>query len=110
MSDETATPEVDPERERSPRRSMCAAVLSLEAITVGLATPVMITLGDVRPAVALPLGLGPALGCLRVAGMLRRESAYALGHVLQLGAIALGLLVSLMWFLGAVFALLWGCA
>ena len=32
---------------RSPRRGMCAAVLCLEAITLGLTTPVMITIADV---------------------------------------------------------------
>lgn len=53
MSDPT-TP-VDPERDKSPRRAMCAAVLSLEAIAVGLSTPVMIGISEVRPGVALPL-------------------------------------------------------
>ena len=42
-----------PERERSPRRGMCAAVLSLEAITLGLTTPVLITIADVDVPVAL---------------------------------------------------------
>ena len=49
------------ERERSPRRGMCAAVLSLEAITLGLTTPVMITIADVDVAVALAVGLGLAV-------------------------------------------------
>lgn len=98
------------ERDKSPRRSMCAAVLSLEAITLGLTTPVMITLADVRPAVALPVGLGLAVACLLVAGMLRREWAYLAGHALQVAAVALGFLVPTMWVLGPVFALLWGSA
>lgn len=98
------------ERQKSPRRAMCAAVLSLEAIAVALSTPVMIGISDVRPAVALPVGLGVALACLLVAGMLRRESGYVLGHALQVVTIALGLLAPLMYFLGAVFALLWGTA
>lgn len=95
---------------RSPRRSMCAAVLSLEAIALGLTTPVMITLSDVRPAAALAVGLGLALGCVLVAGMLRTERAYYLGHGIQAAAIALGLVVPVMWVLGSVFALLWGAA
>ena len=33
--------------ERSPKRGMCAAILSLEAIALGLTTPVMINLADV---------------------------------------------------------------
>jgi hypothetical protein len=107
---EAVEPGAGPERDRSPRRSMCAAVLSLEAIALGLTTPVMITLSDVRPAVALPIGLGLALACVVVAGMLRTEGAYYAGHGIQAAAIVLGFLVPVMWVLGPVFALLWGAA
>ena len=73
------SPEADPvptNTERSPRRGMCAAVLSLEAITLGLTTPVMITIADVPTAaeagvknlevyswqaVVAPKGLPPAV-------------------------------------------------
>lgn len=95
---------------RSPRRGMCAAVLSLEGITLGLTTPVMITLADVSTGTALAIGLGLAVACFLVAGMLRAEWAYALGWLVQLGAIGLGLVVPLMFFLGSLFALLWGTA
>ena len=47
--------------ERSPRRGMCAAVLSLEAITLGLTTPVLIKIADVDTPVALAIGLGLAV-------------------------------------------------
>ena len=99
-----------PAAERSPRRGMCAAVLSLEAVTLGLTTPVMIAVVDVGVGKALAIGLGLAVACLLVAGMLRNEWAYLLGWVLQLGAIGLGLLIPLMFFLGGLFALLWGTA
>lgn len=95
---------------RSPRRSLCAAVLALEAITVGLTVPVMITLADVPRGTALTLGLGLAAACLVVAGMLRAEWAYWLGHAVQVAAVALGFVVSLMFVLGPLFALLWGTA
>ncbi|UMG91710.1 DUF4233 domain-containing protein [Nocardioides sp. TF02-7] len=95
---------------RSPRRAMCAAVLSLEAITLGLTTPVMITIADVDPPVALTVGLGLAVGCLVVAGLLRAEWAYWPGHAVQVAAVALGLVVPLMFVLGGIFALLWGTA
>ena len=95
---------------RSPRRGMCAAVLSLEAITLGLSTPVMITLTDIPIPTALALGLGLALACLVLAGLLRSELAYAAGWVIQLGAIALGFVVPMMFLLGTIFALLWGTA
>ncbi|WP_307833304.1 DUF4233 domain-containing protein [Pimelobacter simplex] len=110
MSDQPVPLPDDPERTKSPRRAMCAAVLSLEAIAVALSTPVMIGISEIRPAVALPLGLGLAVLCVLVAGMLRRESAYLLGHVLQAGAVALGFLAPLMFVVGGIFALLWATA
>lgn len=98
------------ERERSPRRGMCSAVLFLEAITLGLSTPVMIAVSDVSPAVALPVGLGLALLSIVASGLLRSEWAYGLGWAIQGAAIVLGFLVTTMFFLGAIFALLWGSA
>jgi hypothetical protein len=89
---------------------MCAAVLSLEAIVLGLTTPVLITVVDVRVPVALAVGLGLAVACLLVAGMLRSEWAYALGWLVQVAAIGLGFVIGTMFFLGAVFALLWATA
>ncbi|MEQ6901261.1 DUF4233 domain-containing protein [Nocardioides sp. YIM 152588] len=100
----------DRERTKSPRRSMCAAVLSLEAITLGLTTPVMITLGGVDTGVALGVGLGLAAACLLVAGMLRAEWAYGLGWALQVAAVGLGLVTPVMWALGPIFAALWAAA
>ena len=96
--------------ERSPRRGMCAAVLSLEAITLGLTTPVMISVAEVDTRTAVTVGVGLAVACLLIAGLLRAEWAYALGWAVQLGAIGLGVVVPMMFFLGAVFALLWGTA
>lgn len=96
--------------QRSPRRGMCAAVLSLEAIVLGLTTPVMISISDVATSTALSVGLGLMLACLLVAGLLRAEWAYLLGWVIQLAAIGLGVLVTIMFVLGPIFALLWGTA
>lgn len=98
------------ERSRSPRRGMCAAVLSLEAITLGLTTPVLISVESVDTGPALAIGLGLALACLLLAGMLRREWAYWLGWAVQAAAIALGFVIPLMFVLGIVFATLWGAA
>jgi len=89
---------------------MCAAVLSLEAITLGLTTPVLISIADVEVWTALAIGLGLAVLCLVAAGSLRSEWGYALGWLLQVAAIALGFLIGLMFFLGGVFALLWATA
>ena len=98
------------ETQRSPRRGMCAAVLSLEAITIGLTTPVMISIVGVDTSTALWVGLGLMGACLLVAGLLRGEWAYMLGWVLQLAAIGLGFVVTIMFVLGPIFALLWGTA
>ena len=95
---------------RSPRRGMCAAVLALEGIVVALSTPVMIVVSGVPAGTALLLGLGVALACLVLAGLLRSEAAYVGGWLVQAAAIALGVLAPTMYFLGAVFALLWGTA
>ena len=95
---------------RSPRRGMCAAILSLEAITLGLTTPVMVTIADVAVGTALAIGLGLMAVCLVLAGLLRHEWAYVLGWVVQAAAFALGVLVPFIFFLGALFAALWATA
>ncbi|WP_243395317.1 DUF4233 domain-containing protein [Nocardioides currus] len=96
--------------ERSPRRGMCAAVLCLEAITIGLTTPVMITIADVSVGTALFVGLGLAVVCLLLAGMLRASWAYAAGYAVQVAALALGFVIPLMFLLGGIFAALWATA
>jgi hypothetical protein len=92
------------------RRSLCATVLLVEAITLGLTAPVMITLADVPKGTALSIGLGLAAGCIVIAGLLRAEWAYWLGHAIQVAAIGLGFVVPLMFVLGPIFAVLWGTA
>ena len=101
---------LDRERQKSPRRGMCAAVLTLESITLGLTTPVMVTIADVPVGTALAIGLGLAVACLVAAGMLRKPWAYGLGWAIQVAAVGLGFLVPMMFFLGGLFALLWGSA
>lgn len=98
------------ERTRSPRRGMCAAVLGLEAVVLGLTTPIMVSIAGVGLGVALLIGLGLTAACVLVAGMLRREWAYAAGWAIQVVAVALGLVLPLMFFLGGLFAALWATA
>ena len=98
------------ERERSPKRGMCAAILSLEAVVLGLTTPVLVNLAHVPWQTAVAIGLGLCVACLLLAGLLRWEAAYAVGWVIQGAAIALGFVVPIMFVLGAIFALLWGTA
>lgn len=109
MSEETPVgpPEPATGTGRSLRRGMCAAVLCLEAITLGLTTPVMVTIADVPAGTALTVGLGLAVVCLLLAGMLRTEWAYLAGYALQVAAIGLGFVVPVMFGLGTIFAALW---
>jgi hypothetical protein len=100
----------DRAEERSPKRGMCAAILSLEAVALALTTPVMINLAGVPWRTATAVGLGLCVACLLLAGLLRWEAAYAVGWVIQAAALGLGFVVPMMFVLGAIFALLWGTA
>ena len=83
------------------QRRLCAAILSLEAIALGLGTPVLISVAGVSTATALWIGLGLTVACILVAGLLRFPWAYGLGWAIQVVAIALGFQVTAMFFLGA---------
>ncbi|WP_308250438.1 DUF4233 domain-containing protein [Sphaerisporangium fuscum] len=88
-------------------RRLCASVLGMEAIVLGLITPVAIMVNRVTPSVAITVGLGLAVACVVVTGMLKRPFAYVAGSVIQVLAIATGFLVPTMFFLGVIFAALW---
>lgn len=91
-------------------RRLAASVLAMEAIVVALALPVAVTMADVGPAVA-GTGAGVLIAAVVVvAGLLRYRAAYVAGSFLQVVLIASGVVVSAMYFLGAVFAILWGTA
>ena len=89
------------------QRRLCSAILLLEAVVLGLSTPVMISVESIDTGRALWIGLGLTVACLLLAGMLRKPWAYPLGWAVQVAAIALGVLVSAMYVLGAIFLLLW---
>lgn len=89
------------------QRRLCSAILLLEAIVLGLSTPVLISVESVDTARALWVGLGLTVACLLTAGLLRVDWAYWLGWAIQVAAIALGFEVSAMFALGAVFLALW---
>ncbi|GAA2755450.1 DUF4233 domain-containing protein [Actinopolymorpha rutila] len=88
-------------------RSVLAAILVFEAIIVGLAIPVAVSIEDVSGGRAGAVGGGIAVACLVTAGLLRYPAGRVIGSVLQVVAIALGVVVPLMFFLGAIFAVLW---
>jgi hypothetical protein len=86
---------------------MCASVLGLQSVILFLTTPVLITVADVDVTWALVAGLGLGVLAIVAAASLRSPYGYWLGHLVQVGAVAMGLLLPVMFFLGAVFAGLW---
>jgi hypothetical protein len=92
---------------RSPRRTLAAATVSLEAFVVFFAALVAKDLSALSTRAALGIFGGLAVACLLTAGVLRRPWGYAFGWVVQAAVIATGFWVPVMFFLGALFAVLW---
>lgn len=85
-----------------------SAVLAIEAIIVLLAIPVAATNGSVaNRGLAIGIGVGLAVILLLAVGTLRRPWGVGLGWVLQVAILATGLLVPLMFIVGAIFVILW---
>jgi uncharacterized membrane protein YciS (DUF1049 family) len=95
---------------RSVQRSMCAAMLSLQAVVLFLAGLVMTGLTDIGFGAAVGIGLGLAVLSLLAAGMLGRRQGYWLGWTVQVVTLALGFVVPIMFALGLVFGGLWAGA
>lgn len=95
---------------RDPKRAMCAAILVLQAVVLGLTTPVLISVVEVDTVLALVVGLGLAVLCVVTAGLLRKEWAYGVGWAIQVVSIALGFLIPAMFALGVIFGSLWAGA
>ncbi len=89
------------------QRRLCAAILTLEAVVLGLTTPVLISVESVDTAAALWIGIGLTVACVLTAGLLRRPWAYGVGWAIQVAAVALGTVITAMYVLGAIFLLLW---
>jgi hypothetical protein len=85
-------------------------MLTLQAVVLGLTTPVMISVASVSVGTALWVGLGLTAACIVTAGMLRRSWAYYVGWAIQVASLALGFVIPLMFFLGAIFTALWAGA
>jgi Protein of unknown function (DUF4233) len=91
-------------------KRLCATVLVMEAIVIALAIPVAIQIGHEPPRAA-----GLAGGCLAVAAVLlaglvsrlASPGVLAAGSVLQVLVIVAGVVVPVMYALGAIFAGFW---
>jgi Protein of unknown function (DUF4233) len=91
----------------NPMRVVLMTVLIFEMIVFGLAIPVMIFVSDVPAAAAAGFGGGAAVLALVAAGLLRSHIGFVLGWLVQLAGIALGLLTTSMFVVGAIFAGVW---
>lgn len=89
------------------QRRLCSAILTLQAVVLGLTTPVLVQGDDLSTTQGLVIGLGLCVACILVAGMLRAAWAYHLGWAIQIGSVALGLFTPVMIVLGVIFGLLW---
>jgi hypothetical protein len=91
-------------------RRLCATVLVMEALVIALAIPVAISVGHADPGLAGGIGGAVAVTAIVVAGLLGRHGTrwpYAVASVLQGLVIAGGVVVPVLFFLGAIFAALW---
>jgi hypothetical protein len=83
------------------------SVLIFEAIVFGLAIPGMIQVSALPVGLSFGLGLGAAALAILAAAWLRRPGGYPFGWVVQLVAVALGFAVSMVFWVGGIFAMLW---
>ena len=88
-------------------RTLAASVLVGEAFVLFFASLVATDLSDLDDSTIWSVGGGAALSCLVVTAMLRHRWAYVAGSLLQVLVIAAGVVVPVMFFLGALFAVLW---
>lgn len=90
-------------------KRLCATVLLMEAIVVGLAIPVAVQIDHLTPSTAGLTGGVAAVAAVVFAALARRFLRATLigGSLLQVFVIASGSVVSVMYFLGGVFAALW---
>jgi hypothetical protein len=90
-------------------KRLCATVLFMEAIVITLAVPVAVHIGHMSSRHAwLAAGIAVCASLL-LAGLARLmlPLTLAAGTLLQIFVIASGVVVPVMYFLGAIFAALW---
>ncbi|KIH98142.1 hypothetical protein LP52_14450 [Streptomonospora alba] len=91
-------------------RRMCAVVLLLECMVIGLAVPVAIQVAGIDPAVAGSVWGGLAGLALLLSALQRFRPAYYAGWALQAAFLISGFVVPGLALLGVVFLALWVAA
>ncbi len=90
-------------------RVLTSSVLVMEAIVLLLAIPVAVVAGG-QPAAAGWWLAGLATACAVLPGLFSRPFFLAAGWTLQVAVLASGVLVPMLFVLGAAFAALWWTA
>ena len=90
-------------------RRLCATVLIMETVVIWLAIPVALAVDHARPQRAGVAGVALAVAAVVLAALARRRLRWTIvgGTVLQALVVAAGVIVPVMYFLGAIFAALW---
>jgi hypothetical protein len=92
------------------KRRLASSVLAMEVVVFWLAIIVAIVSSGVAVPAAVGVGGALALACIVIAARIKSRWAFAAGSVLQACAIACGFVVHTMFFIGALFAVLWVAA
>lgn len=90
-------------------KRLCATVLIMEAVVLGLAIPVAVQIDHLAPQAAGLTGGVAAVAAIVFAALARPVLPATLigGSLLQVFVIASGSVVPVMYFLGGIFAALW---
>ncbi|MCC3654128.1 DUF4233 domain-containing protein [Streptomyces sp. S07_1.15] len=88
-------------------RTLCASTLIGEFFVIGFAGLVAMRTSDLSAGLVWTVSGTAMVLCLALAGVLSRPGAVGTGWALQAALIASGVVVPMMFFLGAVFAGLW---
>jgi hypothetical protein len=91
-------------------RRLCATVLIMEAIVIGLSIPVAVTVDHAARGRAGTAGGVLAMAAVLLAALAVRGPLRLVligGSILQALVVATGAIVTAMYFLGAIFAALW---
>jgi hypothetical protein len=90
-------------------KRLCATVLIMEAVVLGLSIPVAVQIDHLAPHAAGLTGGVAAVAAVVVTAPLHRLLRVTLagGSLLQVFVIASGAVVPAMYFLGGIFAALW---
>jgi len=96
-------------RDAAATRRLCTTVLVMEVVVIWLAIPVALAVDHARPQRVGAAGVVLAVAAIVLAALARRRLRWVIvgGSVLQALVIAAGVIVPVMYFLGAIFAAFW---